>query len=87
MQTVKVLKRKDAASVVVAVVIAFFAQAFIAGLSANPVAWFSNGATNGWNDGLWRPIITFVVEVIILEIVIRLYVWLNETSSRQVGKK
>lgn len=85
MDIVRVLKRKDAASVVVAVVLAFFVSTAVDQWSDRPAAWLSGQSTNGggWNAGLWQPLITLLVELVIFEIVIRLYTWL---AGSQVKK-
>jgi hypothetical protein len=85
MDIVKVLKRKDASSVVVAVVLAFFVSGAVSDWSDRPAEWLSGQQSSGggWNAGLWQPLITLVVELVILEIVIRLYTWL---AGSQVKK-
>ena len=83
MDIVKVLKRKDASSVVVAVVLALFVSNAVDQWSDRPAAWLSGQSTSGdgWNAGLWQPLITLVVELVIFEIVIRLYTMLSGGQS------
>ncbi|HEX7368280.1 MAG TPA: hypothetical protein VF261_01330 [Candidatus Saccharimonadales bacterium] len=85
MDIIKVLKRKDASSVVVAVVLALFVSGAVEAWAYRPSAWLSSQSTSGggWNAGLWRPFITLVIELIILEIVIRIYTWLVSTPGRK----
>lgn len=85
MQTVAVLKRKDAASVVVGVVLALIISGAVQAWAYRPAAWLSGQTTSGggWNAGLWRPLITLVVELIVLEIVVRVYT----AFTANTGKK
>lgn len=85
MDIVKVLKRKDASSVVVAVVLALIVNNAVGSWSDRPADWLSGqqSAGGGWNAGLWRPLITLVVELIILEIVIRVYTWLGASQVKK----
>jgi len=85
MDIVKVLKRKDASSVVVGVVLALLVNNAVQDWAYRPAAWLSSEQTNGggWNAGLWRPLITLVVELIVLEIVIRVYTGLAGTSGKK----
>lgn len=85
MDIVKVLKRKDAASVVVAVVLALLVNGAVQDWAYRPAAWLSSENTTGggWNAGLWRPLVTLVVELIVLEIVIRVYTALAGNSGKR----
>ncbi len=85
MDIVKVLKRKDASSVVVAIVLGLLVNGAVQSWSDRPAAWLSGQSSmgDGWNAGLWRPLVTLVVELVVLELVIRVYAAL--TSSQ--GKK
>jgi hypothetical protein len=85
MDIVKVLKRKDASSVVVAVVLGLLVNSAVQDWAYRPAAWLSGDSTSGggWNAGLWRPFITLVVGLIVLEIVIRLYTALAGTQDKK----
>jgi hypothetical protein len=85
MDIVKVLKRKDASSVVVGVVLALLVNNAVQDWAYRPAAWLSGQDTNGggWNAGLWRPLVTLVVELIVLEIIIRVYTGLAGTSGKK----
>lgn len=85
MDIVKVLKRKDASSVVVAVVLGLLVNNAVQDWAYRPAAWLSGDSTSGggWNAGLWRPFITLVVGLIVLEIVIRLYTALAGTQDKK----
>jgi hypothetical protein len=78
MHIIKLLKRKDASSVVVAVALAIFLGQVIELWSGRPASWLSglNSNGGGWRIGFWRPLFTLLVEVIILEVVIRVYTYL-----------
>lgn len=85
MDIVKVLKRKDASSVVVAVVLGLLVNSAVQDWAYRPAAWLSGDSTNGggWNAGLWRPLVTLVVGLVVLEIVIRLYTALAGTQDKR----
>jgi len=85
MQIVQVLKRKDASSVVVAVVLAFFVSDAVGGWSTRPSDWLSGQQSSGggWNAGLWQPLITLVVQLIIFEILIRVYTALSGSQGKR----
>lgn len=85
MDIVKVLKRKDASSVVVAVVLGLLVNSAVQDWAYRPSAWLSGESTSGggWNAGLWRPLVTLVVGLIVLEIVIRVYTALAGTQGRK----
>lgn len=85
MDTVKILKRKDASSVVVGVVLALLVNSAVQSWAYRPAAWLSGQTTTGggWNAGLWRPLITLVVGLIVLEIVVRVYTALVATPVKK----
>ena len=85
MDTVKILKRKDASSVVVGVVLALLVNSAVQDWAYRPAAWLSGQTTSGggWNAGLWRPLITLVVGLIVLEIVVRIYTAIFATSVKR----
>lgn len=86
MTTVKILKRKDAASVLVAIVLALIVSGAVESWSARPAEWLSgvSSAGGGWRAGVWEPLLRLIVELIVLEIVVRVYISLN---TSQQGKK
>jgi hypothetical protein len=85
MDIVNVLKRKDASSVVVAVVLGLLVNNAVQDWAFRPAAWLSGESTSGggWNAGLWRPLITLVIELIILEIVLRIYAAFAGTQNKR----
>jgi hypothetical protein len=82
---VKVLKRKDASSVVVAVVLAMILGQAVQTFSDRPAAWLSGSSSlgGGWRAGLWAPLLTLVVELIVFELLIRAYVWLADMQAKK----
>lgn len=84
MDIIKVLKRKDAASVVVAVVLGLLVNNAVQDWAYRPAAWLSSEQTSGggWNAGLWRPLVTLVIGLIILEIVLRVYAAFAGTQKK-----
>lgn len=85
MDIVKVLKRRDASSVVVAIIMGLFVSGAVQALAYRPASWLSGDSAvgGGWTAGLWLPIITLVVELIILEIVLRVYIALAGNQSKK----
>ena len=88
MYIVKVLKRKDAASVVVAVTLAFQLQQllgvptyrlsnWLANIGGNGGDTAYNNPSGGWRNEILNPIVSFIVQMIVLELLIRLFVWLH----------
>lgn len=85
MEIIKILKRKDAASVIVAVVLSFILIRAVEGWSQRPADWLSGQRSTGggWNAGFWQPLVMLVVELVVFEIVIRVYTWLTATSGKK----
>jgi hypothetical protein len=69
----------------VAVVLAFFVSGAVSDWSTRPAEWLSGQQSSGggWNAGLWQPLVTLVVELIVLEVVIRLYTMLAGSSVKR----
>jgi predicted Co/Zn/Cd cation transporter (cation efflux family) len=84
----KVLKRKDAASVSIAVVMAFAFTAFLASISLRPAEFLSGikGAHEhfGFRVLYIQPLMMLLLELLFLEISVRLIIWLRPFV---VGKK
>jgi hypothetical protein len=92
MYIVKVLKRKDAASVVLAIWLAMGLMQ----LTSMPVFRLANkisgigssnynnfGGYGGWRNEYLNPFVTFALQVILLEILIRLFVWAHPLFVRK----
>ncbi|MFA5004310.1 MAG: hypothetical protein WC498_03490 [Candidatus Saccharimonadales bacterium] len=82
MAIVQVLKRKDAASVIVAVVVAMvlsqFVTQFVGGLAGKLSGqkdgqFVSFAPFTGWRGQYLYPFVLLVLELILLEVVIRVY--------------
>ncbi len=80
MYIVKVLKRKDAASVVVAVVLAFLLSSVITVLTADLATYLSGIETvsgTEWRENIVRPLIAAFLQVILLEAILRLVIYVR----------
>ena len=85
MDIVNILKRKDGSSVVVAIVVGLFVSSLVQAWSTGVAQWIT-GAHNdsgSWKSNFWMPLVLFVVEVIILELVTRIYVFLAANVKLQ----
>lgn len=80
MYIVKVLKRRDAASIVVAVVLAFVLSNVVTVLTSDLATYLSGIDTVGgteWRENVVRPLIAAILQVVLLEAVLRLAVYLR----------
>lgn len=91
--TISVLKRKDGASVIVAVVIAIIIGSVLPGLTSG-LANTLSGATDGqtyssaypganWQTRYLQPIVWALLQLILLELI----VWLYGSAKSNMGKK
>ncbi len=95
MYTIKVLKRKDASSVIVAVVIATIIGPLLASLVGNLAGWISGLARGqyvsttisvagaGWQADYLYPFVVAILELIALEILVFLYVMIHEAVTKK----
>lgn len=85
MDIVKVLKRKDGSSVLVAVVLAFLVNNAVVAWAVRPTEWLSRDTVSGggWKAAVWEPLVRLLVSLLVLEVVIRVYTLLVSG----VGKK
>lgn len=91
MHIVKVLKRKDAASVIVAIYIAMaLAQSLYMPVyqASDKLSRIGAPRTDGWQGADWRttylsPFISLVLQFLILEILIRLFVMIHPLFVRK----
>ncbi len=96
MYVVKVLKRKDASSVILAVVVAMFVLQFVTSVTlelASRVAlwqWDKATANNpgfypsgGWQTTYLTPLVALILELLVLEVLVWVYVWLHSAFSKK----
>ena len=81
MVTIKVLKRRDAASLIVGVAMALIGAAVITSLSSSiSTSLVSVGdATPSFSEGYILPLISFVLQMIMLEVSLRAIIFLRAT--------
>lgn len=81
--TIKVLKRKDAASVIVAIVVAMMLVQLLPIITAELTNWITGVNEGGFSyaipDADWKtqylnPVVAVLVQLVALEIIVRLYV-------------
>ena len=96
MYVVKVLKRKDGASLVVGIVVAMFVLQFVTSvtqeLSSRLALWqWSKGTeagtgfypVGGWRTTYLQPLVAMLVELVALEILVWVYVWLHQAFTKK----
>lgn len=86
MYVVKILKRKDAASVIVAVVLAFILSSIVTVLTADLATYLSGIEVSGgteWRENVVRPLIAGALQVILLEAVLRAVVYTRPAFVRR----
>lgn len=86
MHIVKVLKRKDAASVVVAVVLALVLSGIISVLTSDLATYLSGIEVSGgteWRENIVRPLIAAALQIILLELVLRLAIAVRPVFVRR----
>jgi len=96
MYVVKVLKRKDASSLVVGVTVAMFLLQFVGTmsmeLSSRIALWqwgksapgnqgFYGGA--GWRSTYLQAVVALLVQLLVLEVLVRLYVWVHQMATKK----
>ncbi len=85
MVLVKIMKRKDASSLVVAIAVGMALGQFMASV-AFPLTYklipmnaeFSGGIGGGWKQEYLNPLVTFLIQLILLEVVVRVAVVIRE---------
>jgi len=86
MVVVKMLKRRDAASVVVAVVVAMILYALVSALSDPVSSSLSDrnpSPVSDWHSQYLYPIVLAVVELVVLEVLGWVYVWVNSAFRQK----
>ncbi|MGH7249866.1 MAG: hypothetical protein ACREGC_02730 [Minisyncoccia bacterium] len=86
MITIKVLKRKDGASLVAGVILAIITASFISGITqglAQKISYsnLNNYAGPSWQVAYLYPIVWFVLELIVVEIAVWIYVGLHDSMK------
>ena len=82
----KVLKRKDASSLIIAVTMGVAFAFFLAAISNQPAAKLSGveyAGSLGWKESILVPLLTLVIELVVLEISLRLLVLLRPIFVRK----
>lgn len=94
MYIIKILKRKDAASVIVAIWIALSLNMlvslptyrlanWVAGIGDKNFNSMYGGGSPGWRNEYLNPVVSFILQIIVLEILIRLFVWVHPMLVRK----
>lgn len=86
MYIVRILKRKDAASVVVAVILAFILSSVLAVLTGDLATFLSGIETTGgteWRENVVRPLISAGLQVVLLEAVLRAVIYVRPMFVRR----
>lgn len=95
MYVVKLLKRKDASSVVVAVWLSWQLMQLTMAVGARATTWLAglgdadyysrtyDFQTFNWRNELLSPFVSLLVQLVILELVIRLFVWLHPMLTKK----
>lgn len=76
MYVVRILKRRDAASVVVAIVLGLVLSSIVSVLTVDLSAWLSGleGASIEWREDIIRPLIHAALQLVLLELLLRVAV-------------
>lgn len=88
MYVVKLLKRKDASSVVIAVWLAFQLMQLTSVVSMKAVSWLTglgdstfqnaySSVASDWRNAYLNPVVSLLVQLVVLEVVVRLVVWVH----------
>jgi hypothetical protein len=78
MELVRILKRRDGASIVVAIVLALFVESAVSSWALAPADWFSGSVGHSehtFRSDFWFPLVLLVLEFIIFELFVRLYLF------------
>ncbi|HET7320046.1 MAG TPA: hypothetical protein VFI84_00495 [Candidatus Saccharimonadales bacterium] len=87
---VKVLKRKDASSVIVAILVAMIVSQLLTFVTARWSAWLSGQGSrygyatpgSGWKGEYLFPVVSALVQLLVLEIIVRLYIWVTSAVKK-----
>lgn len=90
--TIKVLKRKDASSVIVAVVVALMISQLLPIVTAELTNWITGVNEGGfsraipgadWKTQYLNPVVSLLVQLVALELLVRLYVLGHSLVSKK----
>lgn len=92
------LKRRDSSSVIVAIFVAYGLLQLISTLTSQPTAevmkifGVENGSQFGYPTGDWKvnyltPIVTFVLQVLALELITRAYIYVTNRNQKPATKR
>lgn len=91
MYIVKILKRKDGASVVVAVVLAFVLVYVLTAVTHDLATYLSGieatATPDQWRENVVRPVMAALLQVIVLEAILRLVVHIRPYFVRKKHAK
>jgi hypothetical protein len=85
MDIVKILKRRDAASMVVAIVLGLILLNVLTVLTSDLATYLSGIETTGaeWRENVVRPLVQGALQVILLEAVLRLLIYVRPMFIRR----
>ena len=86
MVTIKVLKRKDGASLVAGVILAVITASFVSAITQSLAQKISYSNLNNYSGPSWQvaylyPLVWFLLELIVVEIIVRIYVALHDSMK------
>ena len=93
MTLIKIMKRKDAASVLVAVLLAMILSTMLMWVTAEPAGKISGFHSNGQNltvgpTGDWRmtylqPVVSAILQILLLEVLARIYIFAHSALRKK----
>jgi hypothetical protein len=89
MVLVKILKRKDATSVILAIFLAMVLIQFVQSITLNWANWLSGlnyGRPvdgSGWKQEYLLPVVSAVLSLLVLEVLCRIYIWGAKALNRK----
>ena len=83
----QVLKRKDGASLVVGIVVALILSTLVSGITADVAGRIAgldgSGSGPGWQSLYFHPIVWALLQLVVLELLIRLYVAVRDSTTKK----
>ncbi len=85
MELINILKRRDGSSVIVAIVLALFAENAVAAWSRGPARWLAGADTSAtsFRDNFWYPLVLLVIEILVFELLTRLYLAIDAYNKKK----